>query len=166
MQGQLNNADGNCAFEAVINNINKRNCFPNKLPLTPLTYRVKWMTDLQNQEEKYPELGAGFTEEEKKENWEKLKQSGTYEVEFFGDFVIYGIASGCQKNILIFNTSSTAHCPIYVIDPKKFGGEINSDIPVVLAYNGSHYESLHPVSEEDVERTKHLVKSYLDGSYN
>ena len=33
---------------------------------------------------------------------------------------------------------------LYVIRPEEFGGVKDSDIPVVLAYNQVHYESLHP----------------------
>ena len=81
--GKLNQADGNCAFESALHNINFRDCFQNKLPFSPLTYRLQWMTNLQNQESRYPLLGAGFTDEEKRENWDRLKQSGVYEIYFF-----------------------------------------------------------------------------------
>ena len=83
IQGKLNQADGNCAFESVINNVNLRDCFQTKLPFSPLTYRVQWMTNLQNQESRYPLLGAGYTVEEKRENWDRLKQSGVYEIDHF-----------------------------------------------------------------------------------
>ena len=101
--GVANSADGNCAFESAINNINFRSCFQDKLTQSTQFYRYNWMTDLEYQTKEYPTLGAGFSEEEKKENWDRLKQSGVYEIDFFGDFVIYGIAKGCIKNILIFN---------------------------------------------------------------
>ena len=40
--GRTNNADGNCSYESVIFNINDRNCFKEKLPMSPDTYRRIW----------------------------------------------------------------------------------------------------------------------------
>ena len=164
-QGTLNNADGNCAFESVIHNINHRDCFLEKLPLATQSYRWQWVTELEHDAENYPTIGAGFSPEEKKENWDRLKESGVYEIPFFGDLIMNGIAKGCHKNILIFNTSIQAQDPIYVIEAKEFGGFVDSEIPVVLAYNQVHYESLHPLTPEDIEKTKALVISYNNGGY-
>ena len=144
--GRMNNADGNCAFDAVIYNINDRLCFTEKLQLESVVYRQIWITELEDEADKYPNLGAGYTAEERKENWNLLKQSGVYEVDFFGDMVLHAIAKGCKKNILIFNTSKDAHCPIYVIQAAEFGGYIDTDIPVVVGYNQVHYESLQPAT--------------------
>ena len=163
--GKLNNAAGDCVFESTLNNINSRECFAVKFPLSPTVYRYNWMTHLESLTKNYPNLGAGFTAEEQKENWDYLKQSGNYDVDFFGDLVIHGIAIGCRKNILIINTSLEASSPVYVIRPEEFGGIRDSDVPIVLAYNQVHYESLHPVSNLDVEKTKLLVNSYIAGTY-
>ena len=111
------------------------------------------------QSSKYDTLGAGYTEEERRENWNQLKQSGIYEIDFLGDLVMHGIANGCRKTILIFNTSTDANDPIYVIKPSEFGGLEDNDIPVVVGYNQVHYESLHPVSHADIEETKRREKS-------
>merc|ERR1711888_373173 len=72
---------------------------------------------------------------------------------------------GSHKNILIFNTNTAANYPIYVIEAKQFGGYADTDIPVVLAYNQVHYESLHPVSNDDIEKTKALMNSFITGDY-
>ena len=165
VEGMLNKADGNCAFDAVINNINHRQCFLEKLSLSSLTYRQIWITELESETSKYPRLGAGFSKEEIVENWNQLKQSGVYEVEFFGDLVIHAIARGCRKNILIFDTSIEASDPIYVIRAEEFGGYVDSDIPIVIGYNQVHYESLHPASEDDIQKTIELINSYISGSY-
>ena len=78
-----------------------------------------------------------------------------------------GISRGVHKSILIFNThEDSPHDPIYVVDPKSFGGYTDSDIPVVLAYNLTHYESIHPVSDLDIRKTIDLAKTYLTGLYN
>ena len=78
---------------------------------------------------------------------------------------MHAIAKGCHKNILIFNTSLEAADPIYVIKAEEFGGFNDSDIPVVVGYNQVHYESLHPASQADIEISKFLVDSYIEGSY-
>ena len=163
--GILNNADGNCSFESVLNNINHRDCFKTKLQLDVNTYRCKWVTQLENDASNFPNIGAGFSLQERKENWDRLKQSGVYEIPFFGDLVINGIAKGCNKNILIFNTSIEAADPIYVIKANEFGGFADLDIPVVLAYNQVHYESLHPETLDDIEKTRQLVSCYEKGEY-
>ena len=35
----------------------------------------------------------------------------------------------------------------------------------VVAYNNYHYENLHPVNEQDMQETKRLVNSYINGKY-
>merc|ERR1711888_389661 len=73
-----------------------------------------------------------------------------------------GIACGVRKRILIFNTNErTAHDPVNVIDPTHHGGYVDSEIPVVVAYNLVHYESLHPVGGKAIEETIKLTKSYI-----
>ena len=163
--GVPNEADGNCVFDAVINNINHRSCFEEKFNLSSCTYRQIWVSELEMESANYPHLGAGYTEEEKRENWNHLKQSGIYEVDFFGDMVIHAIAKGCHKNILIFNTSLDASYPVYLIQAKEFGGFVDTDIPVILGYNQYHYESLHPISDEDVAQTKQLVTKMVANEY-
>ena len=165
VEGIFNAADGNCAFDAVVNNINYRECFSEKLSLTSEVYRQIWVTELENESSKYPTLGAGYTKEEKEENWNRLKQSGVYEIDFFGDMVMHAIARGCNTNILIFNTNVEAADPIYIVEANQFGGFTDTDIPVVVAYNQVHYESLHPLTQEDIEKTKMLVNSYITGDY-
>ena len=164
-QGKLNKADGNCAFDAVLYNINHRECFQEKLLLSSDVYRQIWVTELENESAKYPRLGAGYSDEEKKENWNLLKQSGVYEVEFFGDYVMHAIAKGCNKNILIFNTSAVAADPIYVIRATEFNGFTDSETPVVVGYDQTHYESLHPSTDADIVKTIDLVNSYIAGTY-
>ena len=148
VQGILNAADGNCAFDAVINNINHRKCYSGKLELSSIIYRQIWISELEMESSRYPSLGAGYTKEEQSENWNHLKHSGVYEVDFFGDLVIHAIAKGCHKNILIFNTSLEASDPIYVIRAEEYGGFADSDIPlfwVITRYTMKVY--IQPVKQ-------------------
>ena len=86
--GVLNRADGNCAFDAVINNINHRSCFFEKLSLPSSTYRQIWVTELESESKNFPSLGAGYTEDERNENWNRLKESGVYEIDFFLEILL------------------------------------------------------------------------------
>ena len=79
--------------------------------------------------------------------------------------MVHGVAMGCRKVILVFNTNPNASDSIHVIQPEEFGGKRDTDIPVVIAYNQSHYESLHPLDEVDIEKTMQLVQSYITGNY-
>ena len=95
-----------------------------------------------------------------------MLEPGTYERGIFGDLILAGIACGLRKLILIFNTNpDTPHDPIYVVNPTNFNVMPDSDIPVVVAYNMSHYESMEPCSEADISATIDLVKAYKEGRY-
>ena len=161
--GVRNLANGNCAFESVLDSINTRTCFEDSFDGTPSYWRKVWMTQLEKIA--YADWNAGLSKQEWKEGFDKLKQSGTYELGL-GDLVPPGIAHCTRKNLLIFNTSPLAHSPIYVISASSFGGHSDTEIPVCLAYDQSHYESLVPASEDDIRKTVVLTKQYLDGKYS
>ena len=63
-----------------------------------------------------------------------------------------------EKNILIFNSSTEAHCPVYVVTGDKFGGNADNEVPHCLAYNQCHFESLIPCSDIDIEKTILLAR--------
>ena len=161
--GVPNMADGNCAFESIIDNISTRACFNEKFDGTPDHWRFVWMSIIENIG--FNNWHGNMSIERWKAEFEILKTSKTYEVEL-GDLVVPGIAHCTKKNILIFNTSELAHSPIYVVPASTFGGMANTDIPVCLAYNQVHYEGLVPCSEEDIDKTIHLTNKYLNGDYN
>ena len=164
--GTENHGMGNCSYESVILNINDRNCFHNKFNMSLEHYRVVWNTDMMNKilDKRVP-WNPGLTREDIVLGFQELMISGVYEREFFGDMMMAGIACGVRKIILIFHTnediSKTGHDPISVIDPRDFSGYIDSETPVVVAYNLVHYESLEPLGEDDIEETKKLVRSYM-----
>ena len=168
--GRGNSGDGNCAYQSVIFNINDRECFKTKLPMSPDIYRRLWTIDMMNKilDRKIP-WNPGMTNQEIQDGFQDIMVSGVYERNFFGDMMMPGIACGVRKIILIFNTNinitTTGHDPISIVDPRDYGGEIDSEIPVVVAYNLVHFESLHPVDELDIEETIKLVNSYSEGGY-
>ena len=69
------------------------------------------------------------------------------------------------KTFLFFYTSPVAADPIYVIRATEFDGFTDSDIPVVVGYDQTHYESLHPSTDADIVKTIGLVNSYMAGTY-
>ena len=168
--GRENSGGGDCAYYSVIFNINDRGCFQNKFPMSPDVYRRIWNVDMMNKVlDKKIAWNPGMTKIEIQEGFQELMEPGIYERSFFGDMILPGIACGTRKRILIFNTNeaiiTTGHDPISVVDPRDHGGDIDTEIPVVVAYNLVHFESLHPVDNDDVAETIKLVDSYTSGRY-
>jgi hypothetical protein len=162
--GSANPGLGDCAFEAVIQNNNDRQCFREKLPMSISWYRRIWVTDMANRtvNSSWNILG----QQKWLEGWQDMLVAGTYERGIFGDLMLPGIACGIKKILLIFNTNlDTPHDPIYVIDPRQFDVNPDSELPIVLAYNMSHYESMTPSTEADIQLTGNLVKEYSEGRY-
>ena len=154
VQGRRNPAVGDCSFESVIYNINDRECFSEKLIFTVDYYRRIWVNDMLARCLDDPTWTLGYTPEQLKAGFEEMKLPGVYERGLFGDLLLPAISVGVHKQILIFNTNENSpHDPISVISPEEFGGYKDSDIPVILAYNLAHFESMHPNSNEDIQRT-------------
>ena len=163
--GTPNAADGNCAFESVVSNINDRPCYSESLPFTPDYYRRIWLTDFKNKTSNNTTWNI-YSPQQWEEGWRQMMESGVYERDLFGDLMLFGIACGAKKVLLIFNTNlDSPHDPIYVCDPRKFGVEPSSTLPVILAYDMSHYESLLPLTQLDTRRACELVEHYLGGKY-
>ena len=165
--GRQNSGGGNCSYLSVIYNINDRECFLTKFPMSPDYYRRVWNIDLMNKvlDKRIP-WNPGLTRQEIQAGFQEIMESGVYERSFFGDMMMAGIACGVKKRILIFNTNeNTIHDPVSVVDPRDYGSYVDSKIPVVIAYNMAHFESLHPVQEKDIEETVKLANSYSSGSY-
>jgi hypothetical protein len=77
IHGTPNQASGNCSLESVVHNVNERDCFEEKLPLSIDYY-----------------------------GWNDMMESGVYERGLFGDLMLFGICCGVRKLLLIFNSSS------------------------------------------------------------
>ena len=164
--GKLNDGNGNCAFEAAIYNVNKRDCFETKFPGTPDYYRRIWAVDMRNRTTNDKNWKI-CSDSEWDAGWQEMMKTGVYERGIFGDLMLLGISCGLRKRLLIFNTHlDSPHDPIYVCDPCMFGIEPDTEIPVVLAYNMSHYESLHPDTDTDAAKTVTLVAQYMSGQYS
>ena len=162
--GSSNPGRGDCAFESVIQNNNDRNCYKEKFPLSIDYYRRMWATDMANRT--VDTDWNIYSRQEWLNGWQQMMIPGTYERGIFGDLMLPGIACGIRKILLIFNTNpESAHDPIYVVDPRQFNVQADTSVPIILAYNQSHYESLHPCSNKDILASINLVKEYLEGRY-
>ena len=163
--GSPNPGLGDCAFESVIQNNNDRQCFKEKYPLSISYYRRIWVTDMASRT--VDSDWNIYSKQEWMAGWEQMLIPGAYERGIYGDLMMPGIACGIRKFLLIFNTNpDSPHDPIYVVDPRQFNVQVDTDVPIILAYNQSHYESLVPASEEDINKTVALTRQYLDGQYN
>ena len=68
---------------------------------------------------------------------------------------------------MIFNTNPESHSPIYVIKAATLANRSSDiEIPVIMAYDNSHYESLVPNTEEDIRKTIELKNVFLQGQYD
>ena len=119
--------------------------------------------------EYYP---GALSEEEWREGWRKLIYTNEYDVPYIGNFAIVACAHSLKKDILIFNTpwqtdDANANSPISVVSSTQFdpSNKRKTEIPIVLLYDGVHFESSIPVSEEDVQETIDLVRNYTSGTY-
>ena len=162
--GSSNPGTGDCAFESIIQNINDRPCYQETFVKTINNYRNIWVTDMATRTVNSP--WNIYSPHQWMEGWQQMLIPGTYERGIFGDLMLPGISCGVKKYLLIFNTNiETPHDPIYVVDPLKFGVKTNSEVPVILSYNLSHYESMHPINLVDQEKSIQLVRDYLEGRY-
>ena len=162
--GVRNLANGNCAFETILDSISTRPCFPEIFDGSPDYWRRMWMTEVQKVA--YERWNGGLNQCEWKKEWEVLKNTRAYECEL-ADLVIPGIAHCTKKDILIFNTSPQAHSAVYVVPATMLcNTEADTEIPVCLAYNQVHYEMLVPNTDEDMMKTVALKKEILSGSYS
>ena len=162
--GRSNPGTGDCALQSVIQNINDRSTFQEHFPLATNYYRRIWAIDMANRT--VDTDWNIFSREEWLKGWQDMMIPGTYERGIYGDLMLPAIACGVKKVLLIFNTNpETPHDPIYVVDPMQFNIPADSDKPIILAYNMSHYESMHPYGDDDVRATADLVKEYLENRY-
>ena len=95
---------GDCAFEAVVNNNNERNCFKENFPLSISSYRQIWLTDMANRT--VDTEWNIYSPKEWLAGWKEMLVPGIYERGIYGDLMLPGIACGIRKFILIFKRTS------------------------------------------------------------
>ena len=169
-----NLANGNCAAEAVTDQLNNsRNSDTNSDFSTcgagrfedPQALRAAVVDDLTKNRLAQTKVGKSDDPEGYRKEVEQLKVPGVWNIEA-GDLFLPGIAFTTRKTILVYNTNpNNGFSPISVVSPLELGGTTDSGIPIVLCYSGSHYEGLVPNTEDDVVKTIELVEAYSAG-YN
>ena len=165
--GTENPAEGNCAWESAILNINERPEIEPKVNLDPGEAKIVYLNEMQEYTEgDGHELIPDHLKMGAPDKWNKLREDKVWNIDFFGDLVMPAIARGTKKKILIFSTNENLSLPVHVVTPEKFGVTSDSDVPLCLAYNGVHFESMLPIHESDVQKTKDLIQEVLDGTYN
>ena len=161
--GVPNLANGDCALECMIDSISTRQCFKDIFEGTPQFWRNKWLTEAEDVAFEFDD--GGMSKVEWQAAWAILKKSGQYEY-VLGDLILPVIAHCTKKDVLIFNTSPRAHSPIFVVQASTIGQRAaDTQIPVVLAYDQSHYESLVPDTPEDIQKTIKLKERFINGEY-
>ena len=159
--GVKNLANGNCAFESVLDSINTRECFEETFDGEPDSWRNIWMTEVEDFG--YNQWHGGLSEAQWRTGWDALKMSRIYECQL-GDLILPGISHCTKKDILIFNTSPLAHQPVYVVESSVLlNQKANTEIPICLAYDQSHYEMLVP-DTEDIMKTIMLKQEVISGT--
>ena len=164
--GVPNLANGDCAIEAIADNISTRPEFMEVFNGGSEYNRRVWMEEAENLVLNFSG-GAGMTEDDFRAQWGVLKQSGNYEYEL-GDYVLAAIAHCTRKDILVFNTRADGqYSPIFVVKADSLANRsANTDIPVLLAYNQVHFEGLVPDTASDLEKTNQLKNQYINNEYS
>ena len=163
-----NRANGDCLFEAVIDNINHRQCFPDKLIRPVQEYREDWSADLMGLYHDTAHYPGDQQLDDWIAAWDKQMNPGEYNVDEYSvsDLVPAGLGHCVSKDILVFNVSSNSTYPVDFYPANIFNKEPTTLIPLLLVYNGNHYESLLPVNQRDIDRSVQLVNSLKSQTYN
>ena len=96
-----------------------------------------------------PQARANFpgTNAEWEKTWEKLSQPGTYEVEG-ADLMVAGLAHCLTVNFMILNTAKNS-TPFSFVAADVWGGPSTKSPPLLLVYDGSHYETVVAETKKD-----------------
>ena len=133
-----------------------------KLENSSLHYRQSWVTKLQQIAEfRYTHLVTGIagnlSMEERRVHWDELKKNSRWNI-LFGDLIPNAIAVGSRKVLFIINCSNQD--PVCVVTPEEFGEERDEENPLVMVYDGNHYEHLIPATEQDERKIIEQVGVY------
>ena len=165
-----NRKEGDCLFEAVVSNINERNCFPEKLEKTIQEYREEFVSEMQIQFQQTAHYPGEQEHTKWNDAWEKQKQAFQYNVNEYNisDIVPTAMGHCVKKNILIFNVAQNNQDPAQVCKSTFFheNNTPSTEIPVIVVYNGGHYESMLPKTQEDIEKSVELTNKIISGNYD
>ena len=81
---------------------------------------------------------------------ESHKKDKIYETKL-GDICLIAAARAIKKDMLIFSTNKTISIsPMTLIGAKDYKrGQLTDDNPILKGYNGTHFECLETISQEE-----------------
>ena len=161
-EGAKVEASGNCLLEAVRGNVEDRDVFTKKIEESVSELRRKAAEEGELVIGSSPYRIEDFSEEEWAAGWDRLRSDRIWDVDYFGDLMIIAVAHYIRKNILIINTEQGS-APVTVILGDSLGAPLDSEYPVLVAYSGSHYESLIPVLDKDEAMARKIILKYIRG---
>jgi len=163
-EGEPVEALGNCLLESVKGNIGDRDIFQEKIEESIDDLRENVVKEGERVIGASPYRIEDYSDEDWALGWAQLRISGIWDVEYFGDLMIIALAHVIGKNILLINSDAPpGSTPVTVVLGDRFGKPLNSEHPVILAYSGTHYESLIPVLDRDEMRSRRIIKKYING---
>ena len=79
----------------------------------------------------------------------QLRQPGQFKCAA-GDLMPLGLAARLARNILVINTNATTYNDVITVHlAATLGGKAMDNCPILLCYDGNHYEGLCPKTDED-----------------
>ena len=109
-------------------------------------------------------LNVEMSDREWNKQWDMLMKPGVYEVTV-ADMLLPALSHALGLDILIFNTFKASRSfsggngPLLLSQSDYWGGEASKKPPLLIAYNGVHYEQLKPKTKRDEFLTKKLVEN-------
>ena len=100
---------------------------------------------------------AGTKQEQWNNDWYYLRQSENYNCRA-RDLLLPGLAACMKRDILVFHTDSRANKMYSIHLAEILGAEVKHLRPLVLCFDGTHYEGLEPSSEDDIKKCVLLTR--------
>ena len=165
-----NKKQGDCLFEAVVDNINHRKCFTEKLDKSIQEYREEFVSEMQLQFQQTDHYPGEHEHDKWNEEWGRQKNPGEYNVNEYNisDIVPTAMGHCVKKNIMIINVAQNNQDPVQVCKSTFFheSRTPTTEIPVIVVYNGGHYESMLPKTQQDIEKSVELANKIIIGNYD
>ena len=95
--------------------------------------------------------------------WDVMLKDGKYEMDV-ADWLLPALAHTMGLDILIFNAFKGgnrfggANGPVLLVQSDCWGGEASKKPPMLITYDGSHYNIVKPATKRDEILTRRLVK--------
>ena len=97
-------------------------------------------------------------------DWTHIKTDKVFKTKL-GDICLVAASRAIKKNILIFNTNKIISISPMIGAEDYEGGQLTDNNPILMAYNGTHFESLETLSPEDDIRAIELVNLIKSNKY-